>query len=71
MSILKLVQDGVEWFVWLGLDGDGDPSQEGLGFIIGGGLTRDEAVAAAVADLEAVVDDLQRPCPPSPETEKK
>lgn len=49
-----------EWEVWIGL-GDGDPTADGIGFIIGLGATRDAAVAAAVHDLEAAVDRLQCP----------
>ena len=58
MIVVREDQPG-DWQVWIGLDGDGDPSREGVGFVIGRGATRDEAVAAAVADLEAVVDQLQ------------
>ena len=46
-----------KWQVWIGL-GDGDPLFDD-GFIVGLGATRDEALAAAVADLEAVVAQLQ------------
>ena len=48
-----------DWQAWIGLGDDGDPSREGVGFVIGRGPTRDEALAAAVADLEAVVEQLQ------------
>lgn len=57
----KIVNAGDAWEVWIGLDGDGDPTAEGMGFIVGAGPTRDEAVRAAVADLEAAVDTLQLP----------
>lgn len=61
MSAIKIAQEFGEWLVWLGLEGDGDPSTNVSGFVIGVGATRDAAVAAAVADLEAAVESLQQP----------
>lgn len=65
MSALRVQRDGDDWLVWIGLEGDGDISREGLGFVIGVGKTRDAAVAEAVADLEAVVARLQEAPPES------
>lgn len=47
-----------KWQVWISLDNDGGILQ-GEAFIIGIGATRDEAVAEAVADLEAQIEQLQ------------
>ena len=48
------------WEVWLALD-KGDPLTQPCSFIIGLGPTKDAAKAAAVAELEAVVEFLQLP----------
>lgn len=54
--------EGGEWCVWCGLDEVGaDPSNDLYGFVIGAGRTRDEAVAQAVAELEAATEELQAP----------
>ena len=59
-QVLVRQEHGSEtWQVWIGLD-DEDPI-EGPGFIIGLAATRDEAVAEAVADLQAAVATLQGP----------
>ena len=60
-----LVTDDDGCGVWIGLDDDSDPSAPGeLGFLIGIGATREEAVQAAVADLGAAIEQLTQPAPP-------
>jgi hypothetical protein len=49
-----------DWQVWITLP-DHDALRDAFGFVIGTGATRDAALAAAVADLEAAVDALQAP----------
>jgi len=49
-----------DWSVWATTDGE-HPIRGPHGFIVGIGATRDEAVASAVADLEAAVEELQLP----------
>ena len=49
-----------EWHVWVQMEA-GDPRRMGGSFIIGAGATRDEAVASAVQDLEAALEELQGP----------
>ena len=61
MSRLLISHDGfTDWHVWITLPGH-DPIKDKYGFVIGCGSTRDEAVAAAVADLESGLDLLQSP----------
>jgi hypothetical protein len=64
MSVISVLPDDAfgGWSVWINLD-DGTEAPEGLSFIIGAGTTRDEAVAEAVADLEARIAELQQPPP--------
>ena len=62
MSEIFVLEDGGEWEVWIGLDGD-TPAPGGCSFIISVGITRDEAVQAAVLDLEGAIDALQGPPP--------
>jgi len=57
-SVHVRYEDG--WQVWITLDGH-DPIEDAFGFIVGTGDTRDEAVAAAVKDLEAAIEELQQP----------
>ena len=64
MTQVVVRRDAGEYKVWIALD-DGFEPPDGLCFIIGLGLTRDEAVAAAVADLEAVLERLQGPASPA------
>lgn len=60
MSELRIVEDDGWWMVWLNPD-----HQEYSGLCIGGAHTRDEAVAIAVKDLEAVLEQLQQPALPT------
>lgn len=60
MSVVSIRAYGGEWEVWLSLD-DGTKAPAGLSFVIGVGATRDEAVADAVKDLEAKIQQLQQP----------
>ena len=62
MSEIYVLQDndGDGWNVWIGLEGD-MPAPQGFSFIIGSGATRDEALADAVKDLEAALEQLQQP----------
>lgn len=63
MSRIAILDDGPDdWQVWIALEDERPPHV--LSFIIGSGKTRDEAVAAAVADLEACIDKLQGPLLP-------
>ena len=62
MSAITVLRDGDDWDVWMNLD-DGTTAPGGLSFVIGSGATRDEAVADAVKDLEAALDQLQQPMP--------
>ncbi len=60
MSRVHLVEDswgaGTHWEVWLDTDvGEQD------GLCIGSGATRDQAVADAVTELEAALEELQHP----------
>jgi len=59
MSAITVTGEGTDWDVWINLD-DGTTAPSGLSFIIGSGATHEEAVAAAVADLEAAIDQLQQ-----------
>lgn len=49
-----------DWNVWVTTDGE-HPIRGPFGFIVGGGATRDEAVAEAVKDLEVAIEELQSP----------
>ena len=49
-----------EWQVWVQLVA-GDPRWMGESFIIGNGPTRDAALASAVQELEAALEELQGP----------
>jgi hypothetical protein len=61
MSRLLIHEEtGDDWQVWISLD-DHDPLNDPFGFIIGTGKTRDAAVADAVRDLEAILEQLQAP----------
>jgi hypothetical protein len=60
MSTIAVLHDAPDdWQVWIGLEDQTPPA--GLSFIIGTGPTRDAAVAAAVKDLEDVIERLQQP----------
>ena len=48
------------WEAWFGLDGT-DPSSDAVGFCVGMGKTRNQAVAAAASELEAALEELQSP----------
>jgi hypothetical protein len=52
ISILRPADN--DWQVWINLD-DGTKAPAGLSFCIGGGETRDEAIADAVEDLEDAI----------------
>lgn len=59
MSKLLIDEDANGHFtVWITLP-DHDPIQDAFGFVIGVGATRAEAVADAVVDLEAALEELQ------------
>lgn len=60
MSRVVVLQHAGKHEVWIGLDDDWHPP-DGFSFIIGTGVTRDQAVAEAVADLEAALERLQQP----------
>lgn len=61
-------RDLTEWSVWITLAGH-DPLTDAFGFIVGGGDTRESAVAAAVAALEDATQRLQSPAGDIPERE--
>ena len=67
MSVITVLRDDSGWNVWINLD-DGTTAPAGLSLIIGSGATRDEAVADAVKDLEAALDQLQQPMPAMDDT---
>ena len=58
-SLLIEASDG-EYSVWVSLP-DHDPIKDAFGFVIGTGVTRDQAVAAAVVELEDLLGRLQGP----------
>lgn len=49
-----------DWSVWISLP-DHDPIRDPYGFVIGGGATREEAIADAVASLQDATRRLQAP----------
>lgn len=61
MSRIHIVEPDAHsqaWQVWISLENE-HGIEQGEAFIIGSGATRDEAVAGAVADLEAQIEQLQ------------
>jgi hypothetical protein len=68
MSLVTILKDGDDWSVWIQLE-DGSKPTEGLAFVIGCGKTLDEAVADAVRDLEAAIDELHAVTEPAERTE--
>ena len=61
MSRIVIIEEPATYAVWIGLEDDVCAPPEGFSFVIGVGMTRDEAVAAAVQDLEAAIETLQAP----------
>ena len=60
MAEITIRRDGDQYHVWIQLTA-GDPYEQHEAFIVGAGLTRDDAVAAAVQELEAAIETLQLP----------
>jgi len=63
MSRIVIIEEPATYAVWIGLEDSSSviAPPEGFSFVIGVGMTRDEAVAAAVQDLEAAIETLQAP----------
>ena len=60
MIIMTVREDDGRWAVWVGLD-EIDPRINRFGFCLSVADTRDDAIAEAVAELEAATDQLQQP----------
>ena len=60
MKLLITHNGDADWNVWATLDNH-DALKDACGFVIGGGETKDAALASAVVELETAVDALQSP----------
>lgn len=65
MSKVLIINDGDDWNVWLGCEGEGPKEANSL--VIGVGSSRDAAVADAVRELERLTTELQSPVGVIPE----